>query len=178
MADRSGKRGFERDRFSGPEHYRRGRSPPPREHFRQNRSPPPAPHRAPPPNDAYVPAAPRAARPRSRSPGGYRRRSRSPRPGYRGQGDVNMAWREKPRSPPRAGYAPPRAEEYREGRPEGRYRARSPAALKRGRELSPPGGRDVRAPPPAKRERIEEPPRGRYEDPRGRPLRCVAFRRL
>ncbi|EAS30858.3 uncharacterized protein CIMG_06337 [Coccidioides immitis RS] len=139
----------------------------------RNRSPPPIRPTA----DTWAPSD--RARPRSRSPGAFRRRSRSPP--YRG-GDRASGYGGRPRSPPpprrfsprrENGRSPPRS--YRRSRSPPAYASRrssfsrggSPGCQKRAREASPTGY----APRSPKRERIASPPRSRYDRPRSPPIR-------
>ncbi|KAI9815689.1 MAG: hypothetical protein M1827_002085 [Pycnora praestabilis] len=170
----------DRDRRPTTETYRPGRSPSPRsDNFRSNRSPRPRP-RSPPAVDTYIPSSSNrtGGRPRSRSPGSFRRRSRSPT--FRGR-DTGGSWRGRQRSPQR-GWSPRREPVRRgdratspyggtDGRSPRNARPRSPPNLKRSREVSPAGSRAMRSPPFTKRERLPSPPRERYVRPQSPPAR-------
>ncbi|KAI9837620.1 MAG: hypothetical protein M1837_002954 [Sclerophora amabilis] len=114
---------------------------------RSNRSPPPVKGRSSPPVDTYVPTNDRAPRPRSRSPGSFRRRSRSPPFRARARSPVaEQSWRTRERSPPprwspRRAAAPPRDERYVSppppAPPRSKFRSRSPLQAPRGRARSP-----------------------------------------
>lgn len=148
---------------------RSGRSPPRSDTYRTNRSPPRRGRTPPSVADNYVPGAGRStARPRSRSPGRYQRRSRSPALRGRDGG----SYRGRPRSPMR-GYSPRRDERDRSPPPRARRDSRSPfggpgrerslVPLKRTRERSPIEHRRPRSPPLVKRGRYASPPRERFE---------------
>ncbi|OJD15144.1 hypothetical protein AJ78_04569 [Emergomyces pasteurianus Ep9510] len=157
--DRDRDRRYEDGRRFG-ESYRpsdRSRRPSPRGDIRYARSPPPR-ARSPlrPVADTW---APDRGRPRSRSPGAFRRRSRSPL--FRGRDPVSSY---NPRSRrPSSGrdirHSPPRT---RRSRTPPRFtRERSPPLLKRTRDPSPLNSYHPRSP---KRERVASPPsRPRYE---------------
>ncbi|KZF20667.1 hypothetical protein L228DRAFT_249448 [Xylona heveae TC161] len=169
-----------RDRAMSGETYRPsqriGRPFPPRDHFRSNR-PSSVRNWSPPAGDSYVPAGSMrdSIRSRGRSPGPFRRESRSPH--FRNK-EVGTTWRERPRSPLPRRWSPRREsnrwnDRQRSPSRSGIMRTRSPysgsggrsprtAPLKRERSLVE--DRPIRS-PPSKRERFASPPRGRSDRP-------------
>ncbi|WEW56318.1 hypothetical protein PRK78_001761 [Emydomyces testavorans] len=137
----------------------------------RNRSP--APIR--PTADTWAPSG--RARPRSRSPGTFRRRSRTPP--IRG-GDRPSSYAGRPRSPPLRRFSPRRENGRSPPRPPRRSRSPPPPLASRRSSFSrggSPGLKRVREPSPVgytvrspKRERIASPPRNRYDRPRS-PIR-------
>ncbi|EEP79216.1 predicted protein [Uncinocarpus reesii 1704] len=181
---------MDRDRYDrryddgrrGGESYRPGdrvprRSPRPDIRFGRspvrNRSPPPIRPTA----DTWAPSD--RARPRSRSPGTFRRRSRTPP--FRGS-DRAPGYVGRPRSPPPPRRFSPRRENGRSP-PRLLRRSRSPPGALPPRRPSfsrgaSPGLKRVREPSPVgysqrspKRERFASPPRNRYDRPRSPPPR-------